>query len=78
MLSRLHLSKALIGLFLAYAFLSLVYNLNWLSSLVFFSPLSSNNTFILPFQVLLTLMLTFFFSFILLILISYILCILAA
>lgn len=28
MLSRLHLSKALIGLFLAYAFLSLVYNLN--------------------------------------------------
>ena len=71
--SSLFLSKSLIILFLLYAFFSLVYNLNWLSSLLFYSPLSSNQSLILSFQVVFTLMITFAFSFILLVLISFIL-----
>lgn len=61
-LSRLYLSKVLILLFLLYAFLSLVYNLNWLSALIFSHSKPANHSFLLSFQVVFSLVLTFFFS----------------
>nr|AGI78548.1 NADH dehydrogenase subunit 4 [Brachionus koreanus] len=61
MISCFYISPMLLYSFLFFTFLSLVYNLNWLTSMIFSSSTSSTLTFNLTFSSFMPLVLSFFF-----------------